>query len=493
MSILVVVDDPRDWSLSTPGVQVVSSRDYITDDAISALRRTKVYNLCRSYRYQSLGYYVSLLATARGHRPLPSVTTMQDLKSAGSGVVRAVTDDLDELVQRSLARLTGKRFELSIYFGRNLANRYERVARELFNLFPAPLLRAQFLSDGDRWRLVRVRAISMSEVPSNHVSFVHEVAAEHFAGRYHGRSRRRTAQYDLAILHDPGAENAPSNERALRKFVQAAEENGFDASFITRDEYGSLPEYDALFIRDTTAVNHYTYRFARRAEAEGLVVIDDPESIVRCTNKVYMAELLSRHKIGSPKTLVLDREAIARIPDEIGFPCILKQPDSAFSKGVVKVETPEALKEATDRLLESSDLIVAQEFVRTDYDWRIGVFDREPLYACRYHMAKDHWQIVRRDRAGRSEFGQVDGIPIDLVPKRVLSVAVRAANLVGRGLYGVDLKEVGNRVYVIEINDNPNIDAGFEDAILKDELYNRIMAGFARRVRARGSEEPERD
>ncbi|MCA9285925.1 MAG: RimK family protein [Phycisphaerales bacterium] len=491
MPIVVVVDDPKDWSLESPGVQVVGSREYLTDASWSSLRRTKVYNLCRSYRYQSLGYYVSLLATARGHRPLPSVLTMQDLKSAGAGIVRTFGDELDELVQRSLARINGTEFDLSIYFGRNLANRYERLAREIFNLFPAPLLRAHFASDGERWRLTRVRAIPMSEVPATHAAFVQEVAAEHFAGRHPGRVRRRTAQYDLAILHDPKAESSPSNERALRKFVRAGEEHGFDVTFITRDDYGSLAEFDALFIRDTTAVNHYTYRFSRRAAAEGLVVVDDPESIVRCTNKVYMAELLARHKIGSPRTLVVDRESMGRVAEELGFPCILKQPDSAFSKGVVKVETPEELAEQTDRLFDSSDLIVAQEFVRTDYDWRIGVFDRRPLFACRYHMARNHWQIVRRDRTGGSEFGKVDAIPVDLVPPKVIKTALRAANLIGDGLYGVDLKQHGNRIDVIEINDNPNIDAGYEDAILNDQLYHEIMAGFARRVRARGQEGEE--
>ena len=54
-------------------------------------------------------------------------------------------------------------------------------------------------------------------------------------------------------------------------------------------------EFDALFIRETTSVNHHTYRFASRAAAEGLVVIDDPTSIVRCSNKVYQAELFQRH------------------------------------------------------------------------------------------------------------------------------------------------------------------------------------------------------
>ena len=85
----------------------------------------------------------------------------------------------------------------------------------------------------------------------------------------------------------------PSNERALEKFEKAAERMGHRrCELITATISRRLAEFDALFIRETTSVNHHTYRFARRAAAEGLVVIDDPESIVRCTNKVYLAELL---------------------------------------------------------------------------------------------------------------------------------------------------------------------------------------------------------
>ena len=50
----------------------------------------------------------------------------------------------------------------------------------------------------------------------------------------------------------------------------------------------------------------------------------------------------------------------------------------------------------------------------------------------------------------------------------MLNTALKAANLIGDGLYGVDLKQIGKKVYVIEVNANPNIDAGMEDQILKD-------------------------
>ena len=57
--------------------------------------------------------------------------------------------------------------------------------------------------------------------------------------------------------------------------------------------------------------------------------------------------------------------------------------------------------------------------------------------------------------------------------------------LIGRGLYGVDIKEVEDRCYMIEVNDNPNIDAGNEDQVLGDALYREVMGVFARRIAER--------
>ena len=72
---------PADWPLDIPGWRSSPSRAYLADPRYTELRGAKVFNLCRSYRYQSIGYYVSLLAAARGHKPMPSVATVQDLKS----------------------------------------------------------------------------------------------------------------------------------------------------------------------------------------------------------------------------------------------------------------------------------------------------------------------------------------------------------------------------------------------------------------------------
>ncbi|MBU3981934.1 MAG: RimK family alpha-L-glutamate ligase, partial [Proteobacteria bacterium] len=255
-----------------------------------------------------------------------------------------------------------------------------------------------------------------------------------------------------------------------------------EAELIRKEDYGRLSEFDALFIRETTNVNHHTYRFARRAAAEGLVVLDDPESILRCTNKVFLAELLERHKIRTPKTMIVHRDNLAQVEQELGLPCILKKPDSSFSQGVSKAETREELMHYGRELLNDSELIIAQQFLPTPFDWRIGVLDKKPLFACKYFMANNHWQIIQRASDGKKQEGITETFRLEDVPKKVLCTAVKAANLIGDGLYGVDLKEIGCKVYLVEINDNPNLDAGNEDAQLQDELYTIVMASFLARI-----------
>jgi glutathione synthase/RimK-type ligase-like ATP-grasp enzyme len=482
---LVVVENPKRWPFQLDGVEVVPARQYLVEARYSELRGVAVYNICRNYGYQNVGYYVSLLAQARGHRPLPSVSTLQALGE--TPLVRMASEELEELIQSSLGRLQSSEFRLSIYFGRNMAKSHDRLARALFNLFPAPFLRARFTWDDDRWKLQSLRPIATSEIPDEHREFVIEQARQFFAKPSRAR-RPREFRYDMAILWGEDDPTAPSDDRAIRRFQRAAASFGIDTDVIDEDDYGRIAEYDALFIRETTRVNHYTYRFASRAAAEGLVVMDDPESIVRCGNKVYQAELFERHGLPCPPTMVVHEENADEIATRIGFPCVLKKPDGSFSRGIVRVASEMDLLAELPSLLEESELVIAQGFVPSSFDWRVGVLDRKPLYVCKYHMASGHWQIAHNAPGKQTRFGRVETFRVEDAPPAAVELGLRAASLVGDGLYGVDIKEVGGRFLVMEVNDNPNVDGGVEDAILKDGLYEEIMRWFRTRLDARGSE-----
>ena len=485
MSRLVVVERPERWPLDLPGTEVIAARDYLTDRKYAALKRATVFNLCRYYGYQRVGYYVSLLAAARGHRAMPSVETLQAFGVAP--LARITSGELEDLIHRSLQPLRSRTFELSIYFGRNVAVRYDALSRALFDLFPAPFLRATFEHEDGEWRLRNIRPLAATEVPESHRPFVIGRAMEYFALGERA-TRRKPTRYDLAILWDESSPDVASDGPAIRRFMRAAGRLGMSATLLEADDYSHVGEFDALFIRDNTNVDHYTYRFAQRAAAEGLVVIDDPRSIVRCSNKVYQAELFARHDLAHPRTLVVHADNVDDVEAVVGLPCVLKRPDSSFSKGVVKVGDREALHRHLAEWFRDSQLVVAQEFLPSDFDWRIGVLNGQALYACRYFMARGHWQIVEHRDGKPRRWGRVETMPIEEAPAPARRLAVRAARYIGDGLYGVDIKEVDGRFCLIEVNDNPTIENAVEDRVLKDDLYLGIMRVFRERLDTRGGD-----
>jgi len=184
-----------------------------------------------------------------------------------------------------------------------------------------------------------------------------------------------------------------------------------------------------------------------------------------------------------PTVMLAEDDDLARAEKQLGWPMVVKIPDGSFSRGVHKVETFEALKTLTEKLYEDTDLLLAQRFMPTDFDWRVGVLDGEPLFVCQYKMARGHWQIIKYGPAGARE-GGFRTLAIAEAPQRVVDVALRAARAIGPGLYGVDVKEAGDEVVVIEVNDNPNLEHGVEDQVGKDEIWSRILQWFIKRIDA---------
>ncbi len=480
ISNVIVVDNPKIWKLQLTNVEVVSAKEYTANNKRFADRPLRVFNLCNSYKYQSFGYYVSLLASARAHRAIPNVTTIRDFQDVG--VIRAIADDIDESIQKALDKYGERKFVLNVYFGQTIDKVYKLLGQSLYQMFESPLFQVHFIKT-NRWDIKRIVPLSMNKVPADEQDYIQDFARQYFETKRFQRTKLQNYKYYLAILVNPGEENPPSNKRALKKIEEAADKLDIYTEYITKADYNRLSEFDALFIRETTNVNNYTYQFSRKAYAEGLAVIDDPWSILRCSNKIYLHERLKVNNIPTPETIVFYKGALK--PKELAglkYPMILKQPDSAFSLGVTKVKDAQGMEESLQRLFKSSDLVIGQEFLPSDFDWRVGVLDNQPLFTCKYFMAKGHWQIYNWKGSKKDQSGEALTIPMHEVPPKVLKTATKAASLMGDGLYGVDLKMLGDKVYVIEVNDNPNIDAGIEDKVLGTELYKRIVKSLVTRI-----------
>ena len=136
-------------------------------------------------------------------------------------------------------------------------------------------------------------------------------AGEHTKAHLEAAKARDVRKYSLAVLIDPKEKDSPSDPAEPQAFRQGSREKfSIDVEPIQKDDLDRLAEYDALWIRATTSIDNFTYRFARRAQQEGMPVIDDPQSMIRCTNKVYLAERLGAAGVPTPKTMIVpEREA----------------------------------------------------------------------------------------------------------------------------------------------------------------------------------------
>ncbi len=330
--------------------------------------------------------------------------------------------------------------------------------------------------------------LNFSALNAAEQDFLNQVVNELANTAWKKRQGTKKMRWDVAMLVNPNEPSAPSNKGALSRFVKAGEKLGIAVHMVEASAGVNLAHFDGLFIRETTGIDHHTYRLAQHAEKLGLVVIDDPTSILRCCNKVFLHDAFNYQKVPSLKTLILadqKPETLAMIEQTFGYPLVLKMPEGSFSKGVFKVKSREELEATLGQLFAESALVLAQEFMFTEYDWRIGVINGRALYACRYYMARNHWQIYNH-KSKRNFSGAFDSLPTFEVPKAVLSSALKAAAVIGDGFYGIDIKEVDGKAFVLEVNDNPSIDFGVEDKYLGEELYMQIMSELLRRLESRG-------
>jgi len=480
MNKYIVVNQPEKWNFSIENISVISSQEYLTNPKFSLLKKARIFNLCKDYSYQTKGYYVSLLAEARDHLPIPTVRNIVDLKNLK--LVKIVSDEFDDVIQQSLKNIKSRAFTLSIYFGQNVAQKYKELSSLFYKHFQVPFLRVTFIHN-TKWNIQSIKAISESEIPAEHLESVHLFANQYFSKKRYDTPKLTKSDFDLAILVNPADPAPPSNAKALKKFIDIAEKMNIYAEIIGPKDLSRLSAFDALFIRQSTEVHNEAYAFARKAQQENIAIIDYPEAILKCCNKVYMAEALENANIATPKTVIVHKENKDTVLEKVGLPCVLKAPDSTFSFGVKKAKTEEEYITLVSAMLKESDLIIAQEFCPSDYDWRIGIIDDEPFFACKYYMAKGHWQIYNWDAKKKNDQdGDADCLPIEKVPKKVLNMAIKSAKLMGKGLYGIDIKVVNNIPMVIEINDNPNIDFGVEDLYYGDAVYTKILTALKTRL-----------
>lgn len=330
--LVIVVDKLQDWAPFYQYDGVMSLPDYLKWQP-KQKQRVRVINLCRQSHYLGTGYYCSLLAEARGHNVMPSLRAFNKFnRHEISELIDELPGTLQNLLDKALADANDQQLIFNIYFGETSDKTLRKFASYLFDALPVPILRVE-LTRKKNWQIrsIRIGAVhKLTDIEQGHFAEVLE-RYSHKIWRLEPKSAR--FKYDLAILTNPKEAFPPCTPKSIDLFRKAAKRAAMDTELISARDIQRLAEFDGLFIRETTGVNHHTFHLAVKAEREGLAVIDDPNSILRCGNKVYLQTLFQQHKVPVPDGLMLfkqDEDNLERAADTLGLPLVLKIPDGSF-------------------------------------------------------------------------------------------------------------------------------------------------------------------
>lgn len=276
LPILFVVSHPDDLLPEDPHARCVLAADYLAGHEAGQRAARRVVNLCREHGYLSDGYYVSLIADARGQDVEPSIDAIVGIGDP-TGTLRA----LQEAGIPTADDGDGPTVEARFLGGAAVEARFRTLGRRIHQTLPFPALAADVRRSDRGWRVVRVRPLGLADLdPGERSRLVTALVGRRVPGA------RPTASYSLGVLWSESDPRKPSDRDAIERLVRVGARLGVLVDPLGPADLLRVPEHDALLIRSVTGVEEPAFAFAQRAESLGMPVIDDPRSILRCCNKV---------------------------------------------------------------------------------------------------------------------------------------------------------------------------------------------------------------
>lgn len=369
---------------------------------------------------------------------------------------------------------------------KSLVPELKYIAEKIYKTFKIPLLNILVVNIDGEYRLSSLMSVRYSKIHKSEKEHLkntilngdlmnsengtsHVTNYETLNGPIYSQSKilesiKKDYSSILGIFVDRQEISNSQKLDSLIKFRDAAEEMRHDVYFIFSAEIEKIAKVDALFIRSRTDPMNVSFVASKMAEFYGIPVIDDPYSIQICSDKINMYYHLMNRNVSIPKTIFVKKNDIYKdyvneLFKELGSPIIFKEPSTSFSLRVEKVYNRDEFIKIAKRFIKLSDRIVAQEYIESQFDWRIGVLNGRFLYGCKYIIPSETFKIQATIN-GHVAYCAVKSAPKEKIPMDVINLAIKAANSIGKGLYGVDIKEANDTTYVIEVNDNPSLESG---------------------------------
>ena len=287
---------------------------------------------------------------------------------------------------------------------------------------------------------------------------------------------------------------------STRRLVQAGEQAGHEMHVIdTLRCYMSIvshkPEihyrgqvlegFDAVIPRIGASITFYGAAVVRQFEMMGVFPVNESVAITRARDKLRSLQLLSRKGVGLPIT------GFANVPDDIpdlinmvgGAPLVIKLLEGTQGIGVVLAENRQAAESVIEAFMGLSANIMVQEYIR-----EAGGAD----IRCFVVGGKVVATMKRQAKEGefRSNLHRGASASLVRITPEERATAVRAAQLMGLNVAGVDILRSARGPLVMEVNSSPGLE-GIEEATGKDigAIIIRFIERHARphRTQTKGS------
>jgi ribosomal protein S6--L-glutamate ligase len=217
-----------------------------------------------------------------------------------------------------------------------------------------------------------------------------------------------------------------------------------------------LEGYDAVIPRIGASVTRYGTAVIRQFEMMGTYCLTESVALGRSRDKLRALQLLSRKGIGMPVTgfahYVYDSKELIRLVG--GAPLVVKLLAGTQGRGVVLAHTDKAAESVIDAFRELNAEVLVQEFIE-----EAGGSDIRCL--------------VIGNKAVRSNLHRGGSARLTKLTPGERATAVKAAQIMGLSVAGVDILRSSRGPLVIEVNSSPGLE-GIEKATGKD-IADRIM------------------
>ncbi|MFD1094405.1 30S ribosomal protein S6--L-glutamate ligase [Salegentibacter chungangensis] len=225
---------------------------------------------------------------------------------------------------------------------------------------------------------------------------------------------------------------------------------------------GYIEGVDAIIPRIGASVTFYGTAVVRQFEMMGAFTTTDSEALVRSRDKLRSLQVLSRAKIGLPKTVFTNysRDVSGVIKQVGGTPLVIKLLEGTQGVGVVLAETKNAAESVIEAFNGLQARVIVQEFIKEakGADIRAFVVDGHVVGAMK-RQGKEGEFRSNLHRGGSAEV-------FELSDEEEIA-AVKATKAMGLGVAGVDMLQSARGPLILEVNSSPGLE-GIEKATGKD-------------------------